>query len=160
MISFLGGDSEAYSNVGGEDFDYERIHPSKMCERTSRGGASPRWLAPWSNRTPFGQETTTQGSQTKAQPPPAAPSPWSFRLSPYLWLAGVSGRVGVRSDLPAVDVDVGFSEIFDAIDWFPPPLMLDGEVRYGRIGFVSDFMYIGLEESEGITRGPVSAWPT
>ena len=51
----------------------------------------------------------------------------------------------MRSDLPSVDVDVGFTEIFDAIDWFPPPLMLDGEVRYGRIGFVSDFMYLGLE---------------
>ncbi|HUN81980.1 MAG TPA: hypothetical protein VMV81_10795 [Phycisphaerae bacterium] len=107
----------------------------------------------------LGQATPAQG--TKAQdekpPPPAAPSPWSFRLSPYLWLAGIDGKVGVRSNLPSLNVDVGFSDIFDAIDWFPPPVMMSGEVRYGRFGFVSDFIYLGLEDSGGRTRGPISA---
>ena len=68
------------------------------------------------------QETSTQGSQAQSQPPPPAPSPWSFRVSPYMWFAGVSGDVGVNSNLPTVDVDVNFSEIFKAIDWFPPPV--------------------------------------
>ena len=104
----------------------------------------------------FGQETPTQGSQAKSQPPPPAESPWSFRLSPYLWVAGIDGKVGVRSDLTA-NVDVGFSDIFKALDWFPPPVMLGGEVRYGRLGFVSDFIYLGLEDSSGVTRGATSA---
>ena len=107
----------------------------------------------------FGQATPAQG--TKAQdekpPPTAAPSSWSFRLSPYLWLAGINGKVGVRSNLPALNVDVGFSGIFHAIDWFPPPVMRSGEVRYGRFGFVSDFIYLGLADSGGRTRGPISA---
>ena len=106
----------------------------------------------------FAQETSTQGSPVKSQPPPpAAPSPWSFRVSPYLWIAGINGKVGVRSNIPAANVDVGFSDIFKALDWFPPPVMLGGEVRYGRFGFVSDFIYLGLEDSSGVTRGPISA---
>jgi hypothetical protein len=106
----------------------------------------------------FGQETPTQGSQAKSQPPPpAAPSPWSFRLTPSLWVASLDGKVGVRSNLPPANVDVGFDQIFKALDWFPPPVMLGGEVRYGRFGFVSDFIYLGLEDSSGITRGPISA---
>ena len=62
-----------------------------------------------------------------------------------MWFAGVSGDVGVNSNLPTVDVDVNFSEIFKAIDWFPPPVMLAGEVRYGRFAFLSDLMFLGLE---------------
>ena len=105
-----------------------------------------------------GQETSTQGSQAQSQPPPPAPvpSPWSFRVSPYMWFAGVSGDVGVNSNLPVIDVDVGFSEIFKAIDWFPPPVMLSGEVRYGRFAFLSDLMFLGLEAGDSKTRGPVS----
>ena len=105
-----------------------------------------------------GQETSTQGSQAQSQPPPPAPvpSPWSFRVSPYMWFAGVSGDVGVNPNLPTVDVDVGFTEIFKAIDWFPPPVMLAGEVRYGRFAFTSDLMFLGLEADDSKTRGPVS----
>jgi hypothetical protein len=98
-------------------------------------------LSPWHA---FGQETSTQGSQAQGQPPPApVQSPWSFRVSPYMWFAGVNGDVGVNSNLPTVDVDVGFSEIFKAIDWFPPPVMLAGEVRSGRFAFTSDLMFLG-----------------
>ena len=82
--------------------------------------------------------------------------PGHSRVSPYMWFAGVSGDVGVNSDLPTVDVDVDFSEIFKAIDWFPPPVMLAGEVRYGRFAFLSDLMFLGLEADDSKTRGPVS----
>ncbi len=92
-----------------------------------------------------GQETSTQASQPESQqPPPAAASPWSFRLTSYLWLAGLNGDVGVGG-LPPADIDVGFSEIFNSIDWFPPPVMLAGEVRYGRFAFLTDFIYLGLK---------------
>jgi len=108
--------------------------------------------------TALGQETPPQGSQAQSQPPPPAPvqSPWSFRVSPYMWFAGLSGDVGVNSNLPVVDVDVGFSEIFKAIDWFPPPVMLAGEVRYDRFAFVTDLIFLGLEVDDGATRGRVS----
>jgi len=103
-----------------------------------------------------GQETSTQGTQAQSQPPPPVQSPWSFRVSPYVWFAGVSGDVGVGPNLPVVDVDVDFSEIFEAIDWFPPPVMLAGEVRYGRFAFLSDLMFMGLDADEERTRGPLS----
>jgi hypothetical protein len=103
-----------------------------------------------------GQETSTQGSQTQSQPPPpAVQSPWSFRVSPYMWFAGLSGNVGVNANLPVIDVDVDFSEIFKSIDWFPPPVMLAGEVRYGRFAFVTDLMFLGLEADDERSRGPV-----
>jgi hypothetical protein len=103
-----------------------------------------------------GQETSTQGSQAQSQPPPPVQSPWSFRVSPYVWFAGLSGDVGVNANLPVVDVDVDFSEIFNSIDWFPPPVMVAGEVRYGRFAFVTDLIFLGLEADDEATRGPVS----
>jgi YfaZ precursor len=103
-----------------------------------------------------GQETSTEGTQAQSQPPPPVQSPWSFRVSPYVWFAGVSGDVGVGPNLPVVDVDVDFSEIFEAIDWFPPPVMLAGEVRYGRFAFLSDLMFMGLDADEERTRGALS----
>lgn len=105
-----------------------------------------------------GQETSDQG-QTESQnaaPAPAPASPWSFRVSPYVWFAGLNGDVGVNANLPAVDVDVDFSEIFDAIDWFPPPVMLTGEIRYGRFAAMTDLIFLGLEVDDAVARGPVS----
>ncbi len=99
----------------------------------------------------FGQETSTGGSSVESQPPADA-SPWSFRVTSYLWFAGLSGDVGVGGQ--AAEIDVGFSEIFDAIDWFPPPAMFAGEVRYGRFAFFTDFIYMGLE-GDGASPGPL-----
>ena len=103
-----------------------------------------------------GQDTSTQGTQTQSQPPPPVQSPWSFRVSPYVWFAGLSGDVGVNANLPVIDVDVDFSEIFEAIDWFPPPVMVAGEVRYERFAFVTDLIFLGLDADEEKTRGPVA----
>jgi len=102
------------------------------------------------------QETTGDNPQAQAQPPPPAPSPWSFRVSPYMWFAGMSGNVGVGSRLPVIDVDVGFSDIFKRIDWFPPPAMFAGEVRYDRFAAFTDFMFLGLEADHSVTKGPVA----
>jgi opacity protein-like surface antigen len=103
-----------------------------------------------------GQETTTEGSQAQPQPPPTAASPWSFRVSPYVWFAGMSGDVGVNSNLPVIDVDVDFGEIFENIDWFPPPVMFVGEVRYDRFGVFTDFIFLGLDSNDEVTKGPVA----
>ncbi len=95
-----------------------------------------------------GQESASQTATTED-------SPWSFRVSPYVWFAGLSGDVGVNQNL-VVDVDVDFGEIFDSIDWFPPPVMFVGEVRYERFGFFTDFMFLGLDSDDEIARGPVA----
>jgi opacity protein-like surface antigen len=104
------------------------------------------------------QETTTAGSQAQSQKPPApAPSPWSFSVSPYVWFAGMTGNVGVNPNLPAIDVDVSFGDIFENIDWFPPPVMVVGEVRYDRFAAFTDFIYLGLDSNDEVTKGPVAA---
>lgn len=86
-------------------------------------------------------------------PPPGYSSPWSFGLAPYLWFAALNGELGVR-DLPAAQIDASFKDIFDNLDWWPPPIMLAGEVRYDRAAFVTDFIYLG-EEVSGSTPGPL-----
>jgi hypothetical protein len=72
----------------------------------------------------------------------AAPQPggWQFQLTPYLWLAGVSGRVGlgIGSGAP---VDAKFSSLFSNLKM---GLMADFEGRSGRWGFLFDGMYIKL----------------
>ena len=86
-----------------------------------------------------GQESSSQEPQSQGAEAAQTPdSPWSFRVSPYMWFAGMSGDVGVNANLPVIDVDVDFSEVFGAIDWFPPPVMMAGEVRYGRVAFLTE----------------------
>jgi hypothetical protein len=100
-----------------------------------------------------GQESSAQETQAQGAEVSTAPqSPWSFRLTSYLWLAGISGDVGAQGQ--TVDIDVDFSEVFDALDWLPPPVMLAGEVRYGRFAFLTDFIYMGLE-GDGASPGPL-----
>jgi opacity protein-like surface antigen len=111
----------------------------------------PVRLDAWGQEPPS-QEAQSQGKEAASK----ADSLWSFGLSPYMWFAGLSGDVGVNQTLPVVRVDIDFDEIFDSIDWFPPPVMLVGEVRYGRFAFVTDFMFLGLETDDEATRGPVS----
>jgi hypothetical protein len=100
----------------------------------------------------FGQEETAGASQPDA-PPAWAKSPLSIQLTAYLWGASMSGDVGVRG-LPPAEIDVDFNEIFRSIDWFPPPIMLAAEVRYDRFGFLSDFIYLGLD-ADGASPGPL-----
>jgi opacity protein-like surface antigen len=100
----------------------------------------------------YGQEQTADASQSQ-NPPAWAKSPLSIQLTTYLWAASMSGDVGVRG-LPPVGIDVDFDEIFKSIDWFPPPLMLAAEVRYDRVGFLSDFIYLGLD-GDGASPGPL-----
>ncbi|TGR73077.1 hypothetical protein EN832_34025, partial [Mesorhizobium sp. M1C.F.Ca.ET.189.01.1.1] len=64
------------------------------------------------------------------EPTPAPAPVWTFTAEPYFWMAGMNGRVGVRGLSPA-DVNVDFSQIFNHIDWSPPPVMLAGEARNG-----------------------------
>jgi hypothetical protein len=110
-----------------------------------------------SDRCAKGQEAPSQAPQTKGTGATTTQdSPWSFRVSPYVWFAGLNGDVGVNANLPVVDVDVDFSEIFESIDWFPPPVMFIGEVRYKRFAFVTDFMFLGLDSEDEVTRGPVA----
>jgi hypothetical protein len=100
----------------------------------------------------FAQEATANAGQSE-DPPPWAESPLSIRLTTYLWMASMNGDIGVRGLRPA-EIDVDFDEIFKNLDWFPPPIMLAGEVRYDRFALLSDLIYLGVE-AEGASPGPL-----
>jgi hypothetical protein len=72
---------------------------------------------------------------------PASP-PWELSLTPYLWATALKGDVGVGSRIDA-DVDASFKDIWDNLNG---ALMLEGELRKGRFGLISDTIYADLED--------------
>jgi hypothetical protein len=96
----------------------------------------------------FGQEATAEATQS-AEPPAWAKSPWSAQLTLYLWTPSISGDVGV-GPLPPAEVDIDFDEIWKSLDWSPPPIMLTGEVRYDRVAFFGDFIYLGNHDERAL----------
>ena len=97
----------------------------------------------------------TTGARADA-PPSTTSDTWTFSLTPYFWFAGLSGDVAVNPNLPVVNVDLDFDQIFDHIDWWPPPVMLAGEARYQRFAVLADFLFLGLEAGAQTVRGPIA----
>lgn len=67
------------------------------------------------------------------------PQGWTFVVTPYGWLAGLDGQVGIRT--VTTNVDLGFTDIaphlrFGAMGTF--------EARKGPIVFATDVMYISV----------------
>jgi len=89
-------------------------------------------------------------SPAGADSPDEAEQDWHFQLSPYLWMASLEGDIATLSGLPTVDVDASFDDILDNTDL---ALMVQGEVRYRRVGFLVDLSYLDLSVDEG-TPGP------
>ena len=95
-----------------------------------------------------------------AQTPSNAPSTqlnfrddtWHVSVSPYLWLAGTNGSVGF--DGREVVVNQSFSDIFNNLKF---GVMGLSELRRGRIGILTDLMYIRLGNETAI---PVEGLPS
>jgi opacity protein-like surface antigen len=85
------------------------------------------------------------------QPAPVIPVPdTEIRLTPFFWAAGLNGTVGTRRNLPTVDVDMQFRDIFRNLDF---AAMAAGEYRNGRWGVLADLTYvaISLERDRDLT---------
>ena len=76
----------------------------------------------------------------------AGPAPgWTFQLTPYLWLAGISGDVvGPRGNAASFDASIG-----DVLSNLQGGLMVLGEARYRRWGILLDFDYAKLSGTSG-----------
>ena len=85
-------------------------------------------------------------------PAPEAPPEWVFTAEPFFWAAGLKGDVGDRGLGPA-NVSLDFDQIFNHIDWWPPPIMINGEARNDRYALFTEFIYLGLKV-EGTSPGP------
>jgi hypothetical protein len=90
---------------------------------------------------------------TGVEPAPLEPlatngpvSPWSFNLTPYAWLTGVTGNytVGPKSK----SVDVNFIDIAQNLSSIPVALMGRAEAHRHRLGFHLEGVYLDLTFTE------------
>jgi hypothetical protein len=76
------------------------------------------------------------------------PSPWSFELTPYLWLAAFSGDLSARGVDASVDAKA--RNILRDLDF---GAMLAAELRYDRWGLLFDSQYIKMSKDADTPRG-------
>ena len=89
-----------------------------------------------------------QGPATAGDASAPSPSGWEFSVAPYLWGAGLNGTLsaeGLESD-----IDVSFSDIWDALD---VGVLGTFEARRGRLSLASNLVYMKLSTDVG---NPVS----
>ena len=77
---------------------------------------------------------------------------WQFRLSPYLWFAGLKGDVGTIPNLPPASIDISAS---DALQDTEASLMLILDARKGRHGFFADLLYSDVQSDEELVPQPI-----
>lgn len=64
---------------------------------------------------------------------------WEFMVAPYFWAAGIDGDMKVKEN--EVDIDVGFSDILDVLEFGGS---VHAEAKKGRWGAFADLMYLSL----------------
>ena len=77
---------------------------------------------------------------------------WNFRLSPYLWFAGLKGDVGTIQSLPTAPVDISAT---DALEDTEASLMLILDAKKGRHGFFTDLIYTDVQSDEELVPQPI-----
>jgi hypothetical protein len=78
---------------------------------------------------------------------------WRFRLSPYLWFAGLEGDVATVPPLPTAPIDISPS---DALDDTQASLMVIFEAKKGRHGGYLDFLYTDVESDDELVPQPIN----
>jgi hypothetical protein len=105
--------------------------------------------------------TTESGGTPVSTPAQAAPHTvddatasgdgyWNFKISPYLWFAGITGNLAVSNAAPPVHVSKDFSDIFKHLRFATSG---SGEAWRGRLGIVSNFAYVDLGSTSDVS-GP------
>jgi hypothetical protein len=72
-------------------------------------------------------------------------SQWHYRVTPYLWGAGLEGEVGKFGR--RADISKRFSDVLEGLD---AGAMLAFEARLGRYGVFTDLLHVSLSESTSI----------
>lgn len=107
---------------------------------------APAFFAP--SLTPPAKRTAP-ATAAAASRPQGSSDEWQFMVAPYLWLAGMSGTVGV-GDI-TTDIDPSASDLLDALNF---GFMGTFEARKNRFMLITDLMYISLEETQDLS-GPL-----
>lgn len=83
--------------------------------------------------------------------PITASEPWTFSLTPYLWLPNLNGDL--RYDLPEdggrLDVELGPNDYLSNLKFL---MMLSGDARNGRYSVVSDVLYLDFSDEDSSVR--------
>ena len=90
--------------------------------------------------------TLAGGARSEEEPVPE----WEFSVAPYLWMSGIDGSVEAGDH--SADVDVSFSDIWDALDLGVLGLV---EARRDKFSFVTNLIYMKLSTSAGGPVGPL-----
>jgi hypothetical protein len=77
---------------------------------------------------------------------------WQYRLTPYLWFAGLKGDVATIPGAPAAPIDISPS---DAIEDTETGLMLLFDAKRGRHGVFADFLYTDVRSDEDLLPPPI-----
>lgn len=81
------------------------------------------------------------------------PEGWAFAVTPYMWMAGVSGTATVNTRVAGQQTQsfaADFNDIFNNLHF---AVMGSAEVRYGRFGVLADLIYLDLSEGVSTPRG-------
>jgi hypothetical protein len=76
---------------------------------------------------------------------------WHVRLTPYLWLTGISGDVTAPYPLPGREVEADFGDVLDHLNG---AFLGTADVRYDRFGVLGDLVYLSV--GGGKTRDPAN----
>jgi hypothetical protein len=88
------------------------------------------------------------GALINLVPASAFAGEWEFTLTPYIWMAGLEGRVDAFATLPPADVDASFKD--DILGNINMAFMLVAETRKDRFGVLMDLAYVDIEESASL----------
>jgi hypothetical protein len=69
-----------------------------------------------------------------------------FVVPGYLWMSGLSGNIGVKN--VTLPINASFKDVFDNLNI---GYMGGGDIRYGRLGLLTDVVYIKLTTQEQST---------
>ena len=75
---------------------------------------------------------------------------WNFRLSPYIWFAGLEGDVGPLKGVPPSEVDISASDAFSDTE---SSFMLILDAKKGLNGIYTDIFYSDISSTETIDAG-------
>lgn len=76
---------------------------------------------------------------------------WDITVAPYLWLSAQDGTTSVVTELPPVEVDASFGDIFENLDIAAMAIV---EADNGNIYLRSDFFYASLGADAEVVQDP------
>jgi hypothetical protein len=87
-----------------------------------------------------------------AASPDSGSDGWTGSVTPYLWMAGLSGDVA-QFGAPQVHVSADFGDILKNLDF---AMMITGVARHDRLNIFGDFMYVKVSTGNGTPRGIIA----